>query len=371
MRIIYLHQFFHTPERSGGTFSYDLARRLVDRGHEVRVVTSDMHALHRGGGSRSTRGSRSIGGHRLFEPHVLRPATALLRPVCLPRAAAACLPGDVLYVSPPLTTRACDHAANKKGIPRAGGPRSLAATAIARFAAAPGGRRRWMGYAYRTAAHITGTSSSRPRAWLPRRALGEGHLYPDAERRGSVPRAGHEGERFAAAAPGSNTGPWSSIPARSAWSWLPVPCGWLPPRRRDPQGSWSRRPREQIIRRLAEQLGVLGVNLFIERPCCGGDLRNPLGRRSGHLDSHRPRAAWACSPANSSTPGRRPADRHQSPGCRVAHPRQPLRHGLGRSPGRVGRRAADPLPEHEARAAGSRSPPRRNTVRRGPQCAKA
>jgi glycosyltransferase involved in cell wall biosynthesis len=40
MRIAYLHQYFVTPEGSGGTRSYEFASRWVRRGHEVTVVTS-------------------------------------------------------------------------------------------------------------------------------------------------------------------------------------------------------------------------------------------------------------------------------------------------------------------------------------------
>lgn len=40
MRIIYLHQYFNTPEMSGGTRSYEMARRLVAMGHEVNMMTS-------------------------------------------------------------------------------------------------------------------------------------------------------------------------------------------------------------------------------------------------------------------------------------------------------------------------------------------
>jgi len=40
MRITYLHQYFNTPEMSGGTRSYEMARRLVAMGHEVNMVTS-------------------------------------------------------------------------------------------------------------------------------------------------------------------------------------------------------------------------------------------------------------------------------------------------------------------------------------------
>lgn len=41
MRIIYLHQYFNTPEMSGGTRSYEMARRFVAQGHEVHMITSD------------------------------------------------------------------------------------------------------------------------------------------------------------------------------------------------------------------------------------------------------------------------------------------------------------------------------------------
>lgn len=38
--VVYLHQYFNTPSMQGSTRSYELARRLVDRGHTVRMVTS-------------------------------------------------------------------------------------------------------------------------------------------------------------------------------------------------------------------------------------------------------------------------------------------------------------------------------------------
>ena len=40
MRILYLHQFFVTREGVGGTRSYEFARRFVERGHAVRMVTA-------------------------------------------------------------------------------------------------------------------------------------------------------------------------------------------------------------------------------------------------------------------------------------------------------------------------------------------
>jgi glycosyltransferase involved in cell wall biosynthesis len=40
MRIIYLHQYFTTPDSAGGTRSYEVGRRLVSAGHVVEMVTS-------------------------------------------------------------------------------------------------------------------------------------------------------------------------------------------------------------------------------------------------------------------------------------------------------------------------------------------
>jgi glycosyltransferase involved in cell wall biosynthesis len=40
MQILYLHQFFVTREGAGGTRSYEFARRFVERGHGVRMVTA-------------------------------------------------------------------------------------------------------------------------------------------------------------------------------------------------------------------------------------------------------------------------------------------------------------------------------------------
>ena len=42
MRVVYLHQYFRTPDMSGGTRSYEMARRLVRRGWHVDLITSDQ-----------------------------------------------------------------------------------------------------------------------------------------------------------------------------------------------------------------------------------------------------------------------------------------------------------------------------------------
>lgn len=41
MRILYLHQHFRVPSQGGGIRSYELARRWVEDGHDVVVITSD------------------------------------------------------------------------------------------------------------------------------------------------------------------------------------------------------------------------------------------------------------------------------------------------------------------------------------------
>jgi glycosyltransferase involved in cell wall biosynthesis len=54
MKILYLHQYFATPSMPGGTRSYEMARRLVDWGHEVHMVTSDQSPDAPGGKARET-----------------------------------------------------------------------------------------------------------------------------------------------------------------------------------------------------------------------------------------------------------------------------------------------------------------------------
>lgn len=49
MRIIYLHQYFNTPEMSGSTRSFEVARRLVAAGHHVDMITSFQEPTMRKG----------------------------------------------------------------------------------------------------------------------------------------------------------------------------------------------------------------------------------------------------------------------------------------------------------------------------------
>ena len=60
MRVLYFHQYFATRESSSATRSYELARRLVEAGHQVTVVTSDANLTDGGSiaGQAPRRGSR-------------------------------------------------------------------------------------------------------------------------------------------------------------------------------------------------------------------------------------------------------------------------------------------------------------------------
>jgi glycosyltransferase involved in cell wall biosynthesis len=54
MRIVYLHQYFVTPQMAGGGRSYEMARRLVAAGHDVHMVTSDQDGAPMGAMWRET-----------------------------------------------------------------------------------------------------------------------------------------------------------------------------------------------------------------------------------------------------------------------------------------------------------------------------
>lgn len=43
MKILYLHQYFATPNSNAGTRSFEMARRLVSKGHDVEFVTSSAY----------------------------------------------------------------------------------------------------------------------------------------------------------------------------------------------------------------------------------------------------------------------------------------------------------------------------------------
>jgi len=54
MKIIYIHQYFHTPEVPGSIRSFEMARRFVERGHEVDLITADRLAPEASSGWRES-----------------------------------------------------------------------------------------------------------------------------------------------------------------------------------------------------------------------------------------------------------------------------------------------------------------------------
>ena len=106
MRILYLHQFFITRAGVGGTRSYEFARRFVERGHGVRMVTA-------GDGTRTVDGIEVVGVRGAYSDYMratghLEPAPhARLRPLRARRDRSPRCAGrgpDVIYAtSPPLT----------------------------------------------------------------------------------------------------------------------------------------------------------------------------------------------------------------------------------------------------------------------------
>jgi len=120
MNILYLHQFFMTREGAGGTRSYEFARRFVERGHRVRMVTAAQgRAAHRAppgacrnAGRSSVEGIDVVGVRGAYSDYMRATAMSNLgRMAAFARfaigATAAALRGprpDVIYAtSPPLT----------------------------------------------------------------------------------------------------------------------------------------------------------------------------------------------------------------------------------------------------------------------------
>lgn len=106
VRILYLHQFFTTRDGTGGTRSYELARRLVDAGHDVRMVTAGsgrerdvdgIRVVEARGGYADYMAATGLGYGRRAAAFAAFAATATAAALRGPR------PDVVFATSPPLT----------------------------------------------------------------------------------------------------------------------------------------------------------------------------------------------------------------------------------------------------------------------------
>jgi glycosyltransferase involved in cell wall biosynthesis len=123
LKVIYLHQYFNTPSMPGGSRSYEMARRLVEYGHEVHVVTSDRSNRASAGGWTQTV-ENGIHVHWLSVPYhnnmsYRQRLQAFARFALVAAAKARRMGGDVvLATSTPLTIALPGvHAARRNKIP--------------------------------------------------------------------------------------------------------------------------------------------------------------------------------------------------------------------------------------------------------------
>ncbi|MCZ7574922.1 MAG: glycosyltransferase family 4 protein [Ardenticatenaceae bacterium] len=122
MRVIYLHQYFNTPQMSGSTRSYEMARRLVATGHKVHMITTDRTRLGHSG--LRVTDEYGITVHWLPVPYSNCMSyndriKAFLRFAWKAAGRAASIPGDVVFAtSTPLTVALpAAYAARRQQIP--------------------------------------------------------------------------------------------------------------------------------------------------------------------------------------------------------------------------------------------------------------
>ncbi|WP_093882353.1 glycosyltransferase family 4 protein [Syntrophus gentianae] len=122
MRIIYLHQYFTTPEKAGGTRSYEMARRLVAAGHEVHMVTTWREPIKKADWFDTVEAGIQV--HWLPVPYsnymnYNDRIRSFIRFAWSSAKKAASLPGDVVFAtSTPLTIALpAVYAAHRKRIP--------------------------------------------------------------------------------------------------------------------------------------------------------------------------------------------------------------------------------------------------------------
>ena len=66
MKIIYLHQYFNTPDMSGGVRSYDIAKSLVENNHTVEMITTNRSLSNNSGWKISNEDGINVHWFSLF-----------------------------------------------------------------------------------------------------------------------------------------------------------------------------------------------------------------------------------------------------------------------------------------------------------------
>ncbi len=167
MRILYLHQYFNTPDMVGGTRSYEMARRLVQRGHEVHLITSCRTRAGKGWTETKEAGIHVHWCHVPYSNHMgsARRIRAFFDFARRAAARAIQLPADVVFASSTPLTIALPavRAARKQAIPMVFEVRDLwpeTPIAIGALRSRPTiAAARWLErFAYRNAAHVVALS---------------------------------------------------------------------------------------------------------------------------------------------------------------------------------------------------------------------
>ncbi len=124
MKVLYLHQYFNTPQMAGGTRSYMLARRLVEAGHEVHMITSRRDGRGAGKSGWTRTEEDGIHVHWVRVPYsnrmgFWRRIAAFFQFAWSAARKAAALDGDVVFAtSTPLTIALPGvYAARKRRVP--------------------------------------------------------------------------------------------------------------------------------------------------------------------------------------------------------------------------------------------------------------
>jgi glycosyltransferase involved in cell wall biosynthesis len=170
MKILYLHQYFVTPDRPGCTRSFEMARRLVDAGHEVQLLTSYREEDGAAGRDWFETEESGVRVHWLPVPYSNRMSNqerirAFLRFAWGVGRRAAQLDGDVVFAtSTPLTIALpAVYAARRRRIPMVFEVRDLwpelpIAVGALRDPVSIGAARWLERFAYRNARHVVALS---------------------------------------------------------------------------------------------------------------------------------------------------------------------------------------------------------------------